>query len=142
ESRACVCPAVLPALVRLPRPASERWPRRPPRRDHRGAAGHILVVARALVGVGQRGVRRVQPDEPLVAACACGVRVHVPRQAPVRRLDLAPAGPHAHPEHLVVRPPSRRSPRQHAPPGSGDTTWKGHSCRSERSHLWFLLCTS
>jgi hypothetical protein len=98
---------VLPALVRLPpsRPEPRPGPRRrrpDPAPDRRGA-----VVARALVGVRERGVRGVQADEPLVAAAAA-VRVHLPRQAPVRRLDLAPARAGPDPEHLVVRPRRRR----------------------------------
>ena len=52
---------VLPALVGLPRPPPERRPghrRRPLHHHPRGAAGHVPVVARALVGVGERGVGR------------------------------------------------------------------------------------
>jgi hypothetical protein len=102
---------VLPALVRLPpsRPEPRPGPRRrrpDPAPDRRGA-----VVARALVGVRERGVRGVQADEPLVAAAAA-VRVHLPRQAPVRRLDLAPARAGPDPEHLVVRPRRRRRRRR------------------------------
>uniref|UniRef100_A0A8R7V7K0 Uncharacterized protein n=1 Tax=Triticum urartu TaxID=4572 RepID=A0A8R7V7K0_TRIUA len=97
---------VLPSLVGLPCPPPERGSRPRPQHHHsRGAAGHVTVVARVPVGVGERGVGHVQPIEPLVAAATSSVRVHLPGQTPVRRLDLAPTRPGTHIEHFVVRPP-------------------------------------
>ena len=60
-----VSPPILPALVGLPCPPPERRPgrSRPPHHHPRGAAGHVPVVASALVGIGERGVGRVQPDD-------------------------------------------------------------------------------
>lgn len=133
---------VLPALVRLPPPRPEPRPgprrRRPdPAPDRRGA-----VVARALVGVRERGVRGVQADEPLVAAAAA-VRVHLPRQAPVRRLDLALARAGPDPEHLVVRPRRRRSRNRgraagHAPAAAPRRAAREPRRRRERWSHCFL----
>lgn len=74
----------LPALVGLPGPAGGGVTR------GRGAApppGQGVVVVRALLRIGEGGVRRVHSHE-LVAGAARDVGVQSPRQPPVGRLDL------------------------------------------------------
>jgi len=103
-----------PALVSLPGPAGtvrgERG--RAPESDgapSRGSGGEeeAAVVVGALVGVGERGVGRVDADEVLGGGGGGGVlrgggvRVHGESQAAVRGLDLPRAGPGAEAEDVV-----------------------------------------
>jgi len=119
-----------PALVSLPGPAGtvrgERG--RAPESDgapSRGSGGEeeAAVVVGALVGVGERGVGRVDADEVLGGGGGGGVlrgggvRVHGERQAAVRGLDLPARRAGAQAQHLVQRggsgaaPPHRRRRR-------------------------------
>jgi hypothetical protein len=99
--------SLLPALVRLPcaaaGPAVDGAAPGAPRRRHRGRAT-AAVVARAAVRVGERGVGVVQAGE-LGGGPGRGrhVRVPLPRQAPVRGLDLPARRAGAQAQDLVQR---------------------------------------
>jgi hypothetical protein len=98
---------LLPALVRLPcaeGPAidADAAPPGALRHGHRGYGA--AVVARAAVRVGERGIGVVQADE-LGSGPGRGrhVRVPLPRQAPVRGLDLPARRAGAQAQDLVQR---------------------------------------
>lgn len=77
----------LPALISLPRPP-------PPHRRRGGSSrrppGQSVVVHRALLRIGERGVRRVHSNEfaGRIAAATADVGVQSPRQPPVGGFDF------------------------------------------------------
>lgn len=141
--RAAVDVEILPALVGLPcaaRPAAA--PDASVVAARAAAAAAVVgvgddgaVVARAGVGVGERGVGMVKPDKLFVPASSGRVGVALPRQAPVRRLDLPPRRARPQPQHLVQRAPPCRRRRRHRrrdghrapdrPGGGGDPSEPG-----------------
>ena len=117
--------AALPAIraCRLPaRRRREVRSRRPARAQ--------LVVARALLGVGQDGVGLVQLLEASVGRLVRGVdvRVVLAGEPPVGLLDLVRAGVAGNPEHLVVVPglQGHVPPR---PPIPRPAPWRGGGAR-------------
>ena len=122
-----------PALVSLPGPAGTvRWERG--RASESGGAPsrgggeeEAAVVVGALVGVGERGVGRVDADEVLGGrGGGGGVRVDGERQATVRGLDLPRTGPGAEAEDVVEGAGRRRVARRRGgSDGGGDGGGEG-----------------